>query len=426
MIWNSVRIVFSSTSDRLGPRTPLFSLLTLFVAEIIWQGVNAEPRSYYDTWEYQGLARALSVFDTRFWLTMRPAGMLLFYDLFGSDPRSIVAAQIVLHMVGWGLLSVVLYEKSSNRIVGFFSAAAVLMIALSPQVSRWNYVLLPESTSLSLIPIVIAVTLDLADRGGSIRLASLLILLGISSTLRDLNAFYILSFSAPLAVAWGFRRISWHQFALSLVFLVGFSAFASFSANNARHPDVSKRITAFAEKRWYGPFLNTMGSRLLADETAVEYFVEIGMPVNDSLLAKRGMANVLMSDPDLADFRDWAINDGRIAYMQFLVTHPGYVLQSIWDERHEIFNATDWPSNEKKRRYVAKGFRTENLFPYAFNNAHVYAAGLLLIIAAWIMLLVGQRPLSTPRIYTAFAMLTGVPVLAIVGYHGDGMDVFRH
>lgn len=82
--------------------------------------------------------------------------------------------------------------------------------------------------------------------------------------------------------------------------------------------------------------------RILPNESRRQFFVDRGMPSSPTVLARVGIfffedPMLQKSDDELREnfagvieYRDWLRARGARTYVEFLATHPGYLLRSLW------------------------------------------------------------------------------------------------
>ena len=147
------------------------------------------------------------------------------------------------------------------------------------------------------------------------------------------------------------------------------------------------RATFFTQNRYLQTFVNVVQLRILPDPEHREFFAARGLPTSSVVMERSGHPAwvdnaVFMPDdevsPDFAAYRNWMSTQGPRTYITFLLTHPGYVLRSIFYSPNRgqyggdfnfITGTTGW--------YLAEdmGFSAMNFPQYAW-----VAASLVLVI----------------------------------------------
>jgi len=86
---------------------------------------------------------------------------------------------------------------------------------------------------------------------------------------------------------------------------------------------------------------NLVQLRMLPDDARRHFFVEHGLPLSPIVMARSGAPafvdnklferdDELREFPGMISYRNWLRSEGAKTYFEFLVSHPGYLLRSIW------------------------------------------------------------------------------------------------
>ncbi|MCE7860022.1 MAG: hypothetical protein DYG86_09580 [Chloroflexi bacterium CFX2] len=231
----------------------------------------------------------------------------------------IALLQNFLSIFGWCFLGWMLARWLKNPFVKIFGATSIMVFGFTPQIAEWDSVLSPESLSLSMFAILLGLALEVVFRAVSLdepfKSASDKILLAVLSVwyllwvfVRDVHLYAIpitLILLIPLFFLTKFktarRPLYYASAALFVFFIVGY-----LSARD------SLRATRF-------PLMNSLDEYILPYPSRVEFFKRYGMPEKEA--------------PDYKDapiYQAWADENAPKAYAMFLLTHPGFVVTTLW------------------------------------------------------------------------------------------------
>jgi hypothetical protein len=149
------------------PEAVLAGLLAIFVAARVFICVRGDVFTSFDTFSYahrgdpafdRGGLVSLTGHAPRLW------GVPVFYAVFPNDQARAVA-QWAVGTVAWALLAWALWTCLRTLVARIVAAAAVLAIALLPQVVNWDFAILSESLSISLGVLTLALMLLWARTG---------------------------------------------------------------------------------------------------------------------------------------------------------------------------------------------------------------------------------------------------------------------
>lgn len=231
----------------------------------------------------------------------------------------IALLQNCLSIIGWCFLGWMLARRLEHPFVKIFAATVVMLFGFTPQVAEWDSVLSPESLSLSMFAVVLGLGLEVAFRAASADipfnskadkalLAALVIWFLLWVFVRDVHLYAIpvtVALLAPLFLLKRFRaaRPLVIMFAvLILFFIVGYAS--------ARD---SLRATHY-------PLMNSLDAYIWPHPARVEFFRRYGMPDKEA-----------PSYFDSPNYQAWADKNAAKAYAVFLVTHPGFVAITLWE-----------------------------------------------------------------------------------------------
>ena len=393
----------------------------LFILAQIFLGLGVNVIRTSDTPVFLGMANAHSVFSAHFLAGPRPPLVPLVIKLLFGSERLFVAFQWIVHIVAWGALAWYYFEHSAYGVRGLALAMWVFVLALLPQVHIWNFYIMSESLSISCLPLVFALLPRCLSYPGVFASLPLGIVLVGVCMLRDIGAYLAVSLGLALLavdVATKSRRMSSCLLLGAVIFGLGYS---SITANIG--------TPTAADKRWVFPFLNVVGQRVLPCPDRLSDFAERGMPVNDALRARTGKwassdGFAFYNDPQLASFLVWATTQGGSTYTSWLLAHPSYLIKEVLSSRREILHQTPGELSA----YLPGGYPA---LPADMSLLDVNLRWVALPFAVAVPYALWRRRRGPHfgdgnRLRLAFASLVPIPVLMIVTYHGDAMDVARH
>ena len=386
---------------------------TAIILGLIWLflllGLDIEPKAFQDNYFAKSKA---PWWDGSLYLAGKPFGLYFFYKLAGHDPVWVIRLQCVLAAFSWTLLACILAAPIKRDIVAVFVIAAISLGALSWNIAGWHFCYLSESVTASTFAVFYGAFLWFWRQPNWRRFAFLLSTALYLGVLREQMPFFLLSFAGLAWLIAFFQRHFHRQRYLYasglLVFSISLLGLTSWTSNRAQRHVV--------------PFYNVLLKRILANPAHAAWFEKQGLPLSlldDDPFDWEGK---WASDHDMALFRnrdnwpmhEWVIKKGRLGLAHFLITHPGYVWQSAWDQRGDIFNGdvTD---------YTRPPPRT---FPFTLARWLWTPWPLWLLgplFAGYLWLIIKKNAPPWPLVLAICAVLTG-----LLSFHADAMEVARH
>lgn len=253
----------------------------------------------------------------------------------------IALLQNYLSICGWPFLGWMLARRLKNPFVKIFAATSIMLFGFTPQIAEWDSVLSPESLSLSMFAILLGFALEVvlrtassekpfASRTDQMLLAVLIVWYILWVFVRDVHLYAIpitLVLLLPLLFARKFRAakpLYYASGALLLFFVIGY-----LSARD------SLRATRF-------PLMNSLDVYILPYPSRVEFFKGYGMPEKEA-----------QDYRDAPIYQAWADENAAKAYAAFLLTHPGFVVTTLWENMELLtadFSQPYFITNEVKNR----------------------------------------------------------------------------
>jgi hypothetical protein len=183
--------------------------------------------------------------------------------------------------------------------------------------------------------------------------------------------------------------------------------------------------------------------RILPDESRRHFFVERGMPDSPIVLARTGKLffedpmlqksdeELRESFPGLIEYREWMRTRGARTYVEFLVTHPGYLWRSLWRTPSVARDAYAADVD-----YSIADLFSRPLFPfYGVSPWPTPMTSFLLAPFGWLIPLLYLLAAATNYLVSTIRRRPAslVDILALsaavalfLSYHSDAWDVWRH
>lgn len=357
-----------------------------------------------DTGTYTAVSDKWSILDPSFYGAPRPFVLPLLYELVGSQ-TAWAWAQWLIATGAWIVLSVVVASGISSRPLRFVALTAMLALSLAQPVTVWDRVLLSESLTVSLGVLLLAILVLTLRRSTPARVAWAAFTLFLLAFVRDANApvgaLLFLLLAAALLISR--RRALAGAFVLIAITVL-----------------VVSQVSANAGKRWEFSMFNVIGTRVLPSPEVRDYFVDHGMPYDESV---RRMSGYYASTKDYALYNNrplliWMRAEGRSVYLSFLLTHPGYLVYWPASDR-ELLAPTAWSEFSTASISVLPEPVEAAVYPSSPGRAVFLVVVVLGLAAAFF------RLRSREWLVPAAVLLSTPPHLMFV-WHADAMEVGRH
>jgi hypothetical protein len=392
---------------------PFLAATLLFIVAYAGSEWGASIRRVGDTSAYETIAaQAPSIAS----LLQRPPLYPLLLRALAGNETLLIGLQFAAYAGAWVFFAFTLY-RLLPRISGCGVALLTYYFALYPDFAGWAPIILTESLSVSLTVVSIAMLIGVFAGGSMLALAGLIFVCAAGALLRDIGGAAALLFAAPVAFLMVRRRLSCSAGSVTIAALTACFLVAA----------VTSGLPAGGEpmvRRWVFPMLNTIGQRVLPDPDATKRFAEAGMPVTPALMA---MANQVAPSanwafykaPQLATFRHWLLKHGRTTYFRTVAESPLKYAGIIVNDRADLL---DLGQADRFEPYRGGAAGTEWL--PRLDLATVYLFGLA---GALVLSIAGRRrpDVATSAVFCV-SLYAGLPVLALLVYFGDAMEVARH
>jgi hypothetical protein len=236
----------------------------------------------------------------------------------------IALLQNYLSMFAWCFLGWMLARWLKNPLVKVIAATVVMTFGFTPQIAEWDSVLSPESLSLSMLAILAGIGLEVILRAATAEepfktKKDISLLIGfilwylLWVFVRDVHLYSIpitILLSLPLFFFKKFRTSKPLYIALAVLtvfFLVGYAS--------ARD---SLRATRY-------PLMNSLDAYIWPHPARVEFFRAYGMPDKEA-----------PSYFDSPNYQAWADENAPKAYALFLISHPGFIVTTLWNDMEQL------------------------------------------------------------------------------------------
>jgi hypothetical protein len=351
-----------------------------------------------------------------FWLDERPPAYPMVLWWFGRSARTVVLFQSFAYVAAWLWLAVVAWRQLQVRWVAGAVVAIFALLALQGRWAFWNTLILTESLSISAGVAAMAAWWMLVAEPTRPRQIAAVAVTAAWMLLRDSNALWFTAVLVPaLACAWILHRRRPTQLSrravMTMAILIGVGGYSA----------VALAVTDRSD----APFHNNVGLRWLPDTDMTAFMVDRGLPLDDALEARRGGdawadGEAFLSDPALAEYREWAKRRGRIAMAVSLVTKAPWWLDRFVDDLEQLVPAdlSGYDLHEVHER-LPHG-PVGSIDPLNSRRTLVVVSALAVVGIA----VAGRRRLALG----CLGALVFVPawIDVYLSYVGDGVEVARH
>lgn len=319
----------------------------------------------------------------------------------------IALLQNILAIFAWVFLAWMTARRLEHPFVRLAAVTIIMVFGFTPQIAEWDSILSPESLTLSLFAILLGIGLEVGFRTASTITTSIsrltiglfaiwigLFLLWVF--IRDVHLYAIpitLVLLSFLFLLKKFRDAKFLTISLAVLFL--FLLIGILSARD------SLRATRY-------PLINALDAYIWPYPTRVEFFRKFGMPERD--------ANF---------YQEWADENATKAYGFFLVSHPGFVATTLWEELEQFSDSFVQPyfftSDIKNRDALLKVGKI--LHP---ETSAIYLIGGLLFVTALIHAFQQRTPSAIVWAWLAIWFFGIAVVTLLLSFFGDTAGTRRH
>ena len=316
-------------------------------------------------------------------------------------------------MFGWCFLGWMLARWLKNPFVKIVAATVVMIFGFTPQIAEWDSVLSPESLSLSMLAILVGLGLEVILRAATADepfktktdislLAGFILWYLLWVFVRDVHLYAIpitVILTLPLFFFKKFRTAKPLYIALAvltLFFVVGYA-----SARDSR------RATRY-------PLMNSLDAYIWPYPARVEFFRDYGMPDKDA-----------PSYFDSPNYQAWADENAPKAYALFLISHPGFIVTTLWNDMDLLTSDYAQPyffTDDVKNRDVLLVIG-EMVNP---DSGVVYLLTLILVLTLFTQALTTRNATLSAWAWLAVWFFGIAAGTLFISYFGDTAGLRRH
>jgi hypothetical protein len=316
---------------------------------------------------------------------------------------NIIIAQLILSVLGWGLLALSISENIKNPLMKIMSAGVIALFAFTPQMADWDSILMSESFTFSLFALQLAVLIKLTfmiyqdpKTNVSIHLGIWAILFFLWTFLRDTNLFASLITVLMIVVLLFFGRYRKNKRLYGiLIFVTAILILGLATSGNSTRSLIQ--------------IVNIYNDDLLGSPASVSTLKELGMPV-----------------PNSADYRAWFQENSTKTLIKYMVIHPGYptikVIRDFPNAFTEIkqtyFKAPETARIREPLMTLGNALHPENTTPFLMD--------FLLLIGLLLLAVKNSKEASRPWAWLGIWLFLTASITLIPTILGDTWALNRH
>jgi hypothetical protein len=358
------------------------------------------------------------------------------WSMAGIHPdviRICVAQSVVLALSTAIFLGSVFKLSSGSSPMKFFALFVCSGVLLSPLVIVWPRFIFTESLTISAIMLLVCSCLAYdTDRRHA------LLFVGLSCCIvilvREPTIFFVWIFIGLLGLNILLARKKTQGLRIAAIALL-----------LAVSIGLAKTSIVAAAGKYTQTLVNVIQFRMLPDEERRTFFIARGLPTSPEVMRLAGKTawdngTLFLPDeevsPDYLQYRNWISSSGLSAYAVFLMTHPGYLVQTIFvspnfgifggDFRFAPIDLWSIPMRGYSvdlTPYPA-ALRDFMLAPLAPFGPVAWLVPLILIVIVTVRYLIAllRRELASSIDMLAIAACASI----LISYHADAWDLWRH
>ena len=320
--------------------------------------------------------------------------------------ENIALLQNLLSVFAWCLLAWTTSHWLKNPLTKIVAVVLILAFAFTPQVAEWDGVLSSESLSISLFVLAFALLQEIVFRfsgrvmplnsvGNLALVIGWVLIFTFWVFMRDahLSAVPItlaLLCTTLLVKNWRLSKIPYFVIAFLLaIFVLGY-------------------LSVRASSRAAVPLGDSLRTYIFPYPSRVQFFSNSGMP-----------------DPQSPDFQKWLYTQGTKTYALFLITHPGFVVTTVFDRLYYFEFSPIQPYyvsgslTDRKNFYKAGDF-------FHPESSSVYLLDALMLVALLAAGLKRTDPWVASWAWLALWLFACASTTLLTNFFGDTAGVARH
>jgi len=316
--------------------------------------------------------------------------------------NNITITQLILSIIGWGLLALSISENIKNPLMKILSVVMIILFAYTPQMADWDSILMSESLTFSLFALQLAILIKLTfliyknqNSTVSIYIIIWTIIFFWWTFLRDTNVFASFVTIGMIIILLASNKYRKNKYLYSIlavttaIFILGLTT----SSNSTRS---------------LVQLVNIYRDDLLRSSASVTTLKELGMPT-----------------PDSAEYQAWFQENASKTLIKFMLIHPGYPTVKIMKDFPQSFTEIKQtyfkiPGQNQIREYlmaIGNAIHPEN--PTSFLMDSILLLGILLLA-------IKNKDNSRPWAWVGIWLFLTAGITLIVTILGDTWALNRH
>lgn len=315
----------------------------------------------------------------------------------------ITTLQLVLSLMGWGVLSFVLSEHIRAPFAKYLSAVILMAFAFTPQIADWDSVLMSESLSFSLFALQLAFLIKLVF------------------SMYDKPGTKI----SPYFTAWAITFFSWSFLRdtnlFASIITVGTTAVLLFFQSRKKDGNVRAILAFTFFILILGLYTSNRSIRSQIQMTNVYKSDLLGSPAGVETLKRMGMP-----EPDSKEYQAWFQENSSKTLIKYMLLHPGYPTiklirdfpAAFTDTKQTYFHAPEQYRTREVLMGIGNALHPENTTPFLLD---------LLLLGGFIVLAAKNEVASSqPWAWLALWLFLTATLMLISAILGDAWALIRH
>lgn len=415
--------------------TPDFAFYGLLVALMVATGLRLfytfEQKDFiwYDTTQYIAVSQH-ALLSRAFWSGSQPPLVPLMWKVTESA-TGFAGLQSILAAIAWGFLAWTVWSWLGGGFRATAAACVVLGFSLTPFVLQWDASDLSETISLAAIAVIFGTGLWLIERFTWGRAAGLIGACLVFELARDegievVGSIGVVAVVVAVAFAVAKRRSLALRYGLLAAIVLATTGLVALAAQQAHRNVLNVENSLFVRVFPYPNMVADFAShgmpqskqidavaKVLAVPQASPYAYASPVPSPSTAL----VVGPVLSEPYWAPLRHWIAAHGESTYLEFLATHPSYVLRAPLHHPSLAFNS---PSTLDY--YHIAGHSSIPGMSIFFPR-RIFVLAMALIAAATMLI---RRVWRRWEVAYLMAMIPLGMFAMAVGWFGDGQEIARH